>query len=393
MERPRKPSAAPLGAGLAVSVGDDEPRRDPLRCAREGSGLGSSSSSTPTSSSQYTTSSSSSQVSPVVSPLKLNSISDLNAIDETRTARELATNRGAAAATNFRSDPLNAVWEPEKLSVALANVPATLVSDTDRSADTTTRPAGSAAAGAARSRAPPFEATPMTAAPAAAPAVAPLALEPRASPNESRASRMAAARRLRMEQRASSRHSAYSPDSKSVLLRGSDATHLTPRVSESQLVRSASLGDRNPSWSSSSSLLGGRLSAGSAASPGSPARAASAGGGTWWPASAAEEDAARASSWRHEPGPLERAGSLGSVGSPGAPALSPQYAAAAARRGAPSPLARTSLSEEGDEPPPGDSFGSQPGSRSPICGWSAGAERSRHPSGDLGSAISRLSPP
>ena len=92
-----------------------------------------------------------------------------------------------------------------------------------------------------------------------------------------------------------------------------------PRVSESQLVRSASLGDRNPSWSSSSSLLGGRLSAGSAASPGSPARAASAGGGTWWPASAAEEDAARASSWRHEPGPLERAGSLGSVGSPGAP--------------------------------------------------------------------------
>ena len=100
MERPRKPSAAPLGAGLAVSVSDDEPRRDPLRCAREGSGLGSSSSSTPTSS-QYTTSSSSSQVSPVVSPLKLNSISDLNAIDETRTARELATNRGAAAATNF----------------------------------------------------------------------------------------------------------------------------------------------------------------------------------------------------------------------------------------------------------------------------------------------------
>ena len=106
----------------------------------------------------------------MVSPLKLNSISDLNAIDETRTARELATNRGAAAATNFRSDPLNAVWEPEKLSVALANVPATLVSDTDRSADTTTRPAGSAAAGAARSRAAPFEATPMTAAPAAAPA-------------------------------------------------------------------------------------------------------------------------------------------------------------------------------------------------------------------------------
>ena len=143
----KRPSAAPLGAGLAVSVGDDEHRRDPLRCARRrqrprqlvvvDAGMPSSS--------QYTTSSSS-QVSPVVSPLKLNSISDLNAIDETRTARELATNRGAAAATNFRSDPLNAVWEPEKLSVALANVPASLVSDTDRSADTTTRPAGSAAA-------------------------------------------------------------------------------------------------------------------------------------------------------------------------------------------------------------------------------------------------------
>ena len=237
----------------------------------------------------------------------------------------------------------------------------------------------------------------MTAAPAAAPRGGAARVGAARFAERSRASRSSGgAAAADGAARVEPRHSAYSHDSKSVLLRGSDATHLTPRVSESpagsQRVGSATA---RPSWSSSSSLLGGRLSAGSAASPGSPARA-------------------RVGRRRHVVAGVGRRGGRGARlvdkgatsparssaparwarwARPGAPALSPQYAAAAARRVSAVAAREDVAAEEGDEPPPGDSFGSPAGLAVANLRVVGGRGSQPPPVGRPRSAISRLSPP